>query len=48
MVGDRMLEDVGGAQEAGLAALLYDPRGLAPGPGAVRALRQIPARVVGK
>jgi putative hydrolase of the HAD superfamily len=48
MVGDRMLEDVEGAQAAGLAALLYDPRGLATGPGAVRDLRQVPARVAGK
>jgi len=47
MVGDRILEDVEGAREAGIAALLYDPRGLAPGPGAVRDLRQVPARVAG-
>jgi putative hydrolase of the HAD superfamily len=45
MVGDRMREDVEGARAAGLRALLYDPRGRAPGPDSVRDLRQVPARV---
>jgi putative hydrolase of the HAD superfamily len=45
MVGDRPQEDVAGAQAAGLQALLYDPRGRAPGPGSIHHLRQIPSRV---
>jgi len=45
MVGDRPREDVAGAQAAGLRALLYDPRGLAPGPGSIRDLRQVPGRL---
>jgi putative hydrolase of the HAD superfamily len=45
MVGDRPVEDAAGATTAGLGALLYDPRGLAPGPGAVRDLRQVPGRL---
>lgn len=45
MVGDRPREDVAGARAAGLGALLYDPRGRAPGPGSVRDLRQVPRRL---
>ena len=45
MVGDRPKEDVAGATQAGLKALLYDPRGRAPGPGSIRDLRQVPGRV---
>jgi putative hydrolase of the HAD superfamily len=45
MVGDRPVEDVAGAAAAGLQALLYDPRGLAPGPGSIRDLRQVPGRI---
>ena len=45
MVGDRQREDVEGATAAGLRALLYDPRGLAPGPGAIRDLRQVLGRL---
>ena len=45
MVGDRPREDVAGATAAGLAALLYDPHGRAPGPGSVRDLRQVPRRL---
>ena len=45
MVGDRPVEDVAGAAAAGLRALLYDPRGLAPGPGSIRDLRQVPGRI---
>jgi FMN phosphatase YigB (HAD superfamily) len=45
MVGDRPREDVAGARAAGLQALLYDPQGRAPGPGSVRDLRQVPARL---
>ncbi len=47
MVGDRPREDVRGAAAAGLATLLYDPRGRVPGPGSVRDLRQVAARVTG-
>ncbi|MHB8836987.1 MAG: HAD-IA family hydrolase [Candidatus Methylomirabilia bacterium] len=46
MVGDRPREDVAGAAAAGLRALLYDPRGRAPGPGAIRDLRQVPRRII--
>jgi len=42
MVGDRPREDAAGAAAAGLRALLYDPRGRAPGPGSIRDLRQVP------
>jgi putative hydrolase of the HAD superfamily len=45
MVGDRQREDVAGAAAAGIAALLYDPQGAAPGPGAIRDLRQVPRRI---
>jgi len=45
MVGDRPREDAAGARAIGLAALLYDPRGRASGPGSVRDLRQVPGRV---
>ena len=45
MVGDRLREDVAGARAAGLGALLYDPRGHAPGPGSVRDLRQVQRRL---
>jgi putative hydrolase of the HAD superfamily len=45
MVGDRPNEDIAGATAAGLQALLYDPRGHAPGPGSIRDLRQVPGRV---
>jgi len=45
MVGDRPQEDVAGAAAAGLLALLYDPRGRVPGPGAIRDLRQVPGRI---
>lgn len=41
MVGDRPKEDAAGAAAAGLKALLYDPRGRAPGPGSIRDLRQV-------
>ena len=41
MVGDRPREDVAGATAAGLSALLYDPRGLQPGAGAIRDLRAL-------
>lgn len=47
MVGDRPREDVAGATAAGLQALLYDPRGRAPGPGSIRDLRQIPRFLAG-
>jgi len=45
MVGDRPREDVAGATASGLRALLYDPRGRAPGPGSIRDLRQVPGRI---
>lgn len=45
MVGDRLREDVAGARAAGLRALLYDPRGRAPGSDSLRDLRQIPRRL---
>jgi putative hydrolase of the HAD superfamily len=45
MVGDRRREDCEGARAAGLSALLYDPRGRAPGAGAIRDLRQVPRRI---
>lgn len=45
MVGDRPREDCAGARAAGLAALLYDPRGRAPGARRVRDLRQVPRRL---
>jgi len=45
MVGDRPREDAAGATTAGLRALLYDPRGRAPGPGSIRDLRQVSQRV---
>ena len=45
MVGDRQREDAAGAAAAGLRSLLYDPRGLASGPGAVRDLRRVPRLV---
>jgi putative hydrolase of the HAD superfamily len=41
MVGDRPREDVAGATAAGLRALLYDPRGRAPGPDSIRDLRHV-------
>jgi putative hydrolase of the HAD superfamily len=41
MVGDRAKEDGSGAKAAGLRALLYDPRGRAPGPGSIRDLRRV-------
>jgi len=41
MIGDRPREDVAGATAAGLRALLYDPRGRAPGPGSIRDLRKV-------
>ena len=41
MVGDRPKEDVAGATSAGLRALLYDPRGRAPGPTSIRDLRHV-------
>jgi putative hydrolase of the HAD superfamily len=45
MVGDRPREDAAGATAAGLTAILYDPRGRAPGPGSIRDLRQLPRRL---
>ena len=45
MVGDRPKEDAAGATAAGLKALLYDPRGRAPGPDSIRDLRQVPRRI---
>lgn len=45
MIGDRPKEDAAGATAAGLRALLYDPHGRAPGPGAIRDLRQVPRHV---
>ena len=45
MVGDRPREDAAGATAAGLRALLYDPRGRAPGPGSIRDLRRVPEYV---
>jgi putative hydrolase of the HAD superfamily len=45
MVGDRPKEDAAGATAAGLRALLYDPRGRAPGPGSIRDLRRLPGRL---
>ena len=42
MVGDRPREDAAGATAAGLQALLYDPRGRAPGPRSIRDLRRVP------
>jgi putative hydrolase of the HAD superfamily len=48
MVGDRPREDAAGAAAAGLRALLYDPRGLQPGPHTIRDLRQVPRRLLKK
>jgi len=48
MVGDREREDLEGARSAGLRSLLYDPRGLRPGPDAVRDLRAVPARLASR